>query len=522
MNTDTKKSAARVCLVGAGPGDPGLITARGVERLRQADAVVFDALSDPALLDLAPPHAQRIDAGKRGGDHKLTQDQINQLLADLALEGKFVVRLKGGDPYLFGRGAEEVAFLAKRGITCEVVPGVTSGIAAPAMAGIPVTHRELASSVTFVTGHEDPTKEKGAIDYAALAQLIGRGGTACFYMGVGRLPEIVKALEAGGLASVTPAAVVQWGATPRQKSVRGTLGDIEQRVKQAGVGSPAIIVVGAVAAIDEPGLNFYTSARLRPLFGKRVIVTRTRQQASALSAALADWGADVLEAPTIQTVPPSDWTEVDETLWQVRQFDWVVFTSPTGVQAVADRMDQLKVDARHFAGVRIAAVGQATADALRAQLGLRPDLVPTQFVAESLAADLIAQQGVDGKKFLLLRADIARPALPRILMENGAIVTELTVYHTVVADALPAHVLAGLRDRTIDYVTFTSSSTARNLVQLLGPERDLLQHVRIASIGPITSDTLRDLGLPPHVEAKRSDIDGLVEALVADQATEQR
>ncbi len=505
----------RACLVGAGPGDPGLISVRGLERLRRADVVVFDALADPALLEEAPPGALRIDAGKRGGTHTLTQDQTNQLMADHALAGRFVVRLKGGDPYLFGRGAEEVAFLAARGVECEVVPGITSGLAAPALAGIPVTHRKIASTVTLVTGHEEPGKDASAIDYRALAQLILAGGTVCFYMGVGRLASIVAALHEGSLPLGTPAAVVQWGGTPRQRSVRATLAELAQRVERAGVGSPAIIVVGAVAAIDEPGLDFFTDIKRRPLLGQRVLVTRTRQQASDLRVLLAELGAEVLEAPTIELVPPADWTEVDEALWRVREFDWLVLTSVNGVDAVAQRLEALKLDARQFAGVRIAAIGAATADALHSRLRLSADLVPTQFVAESLAAELIARHGVDGRKFLLLRADIARPALPTLLMRAGAVVTELTVYQTKIVDALPPRVLTALREKSVHWVTFTSSSTATNLVELLGAERELLRHCKLASIGPITSDTLKKLGFPPTLEAAVSTIPGLVEAITS-------
>jgi uroporphyrinogen III methyltransferase/synthase len=505
-----------VCLVGAGPGDPGLITVAGLDRLRRAEVLVYDALANPLLLLEAPPSAQRIDVGKRSRDHKLTQDGINDLLVAKANEGHFVVRLKGGDPYLFGRGAEEAAYLAQRGIACEIIPGITSGIAAPAAAGIPVTHRKLASTVTFVTGHEDPTKDDTAINYDALAQLVAAGGTACFYMGVARLPAITQSLTSHGLSPATPAAVVQWGTLPRQRSVRSTLADITTAVTEAGISSPAIIVVGPVAAIDEPGLDYFTQ---RPLFGQRILITRTRQQASDLRLRLAALGADVLEAATIELVPPADWTEVDAALKQINQYDWLVLTSANAVEAVASRLQRLALDARHFAGVSVAAIGQATADALTQHLRITADLVPTRFVAESLAGELIAKHGVAGKRMLLLRADIARPALPKLLAEAGALVTELTAYETRRPDHLPDEVLSALREKQIDWVTFTSSSTAQNMVDLLGHERDLLQSTRIASIGPITSETARQLGLTIDVEAQCSDIQGLVDAVV--YATEQ-
>ncbi|MBI1336655.1 MAG: uroporphyrinogen-III C-methyltransferase [Phycisphaera sp.] len=505
----------QVSLVGAGPGDWDLITVRGCEALRHAQVVVFDALANPALLDLAPPDAQFIDVGKRARDHKMSQDDINQTLVDKANEGFYVVRLKGGDPYLFGRGAEEAAYLARHGVTCEVIPGITSGIAAPMFAGVPVTHRKIASTVTLVTGHEEPGKEESSVDYRSLAGLVAAGGTVCFYMGVGRLASIRDEFLKHEATPDTPVALVQWGASPRQRSTRTKLASVVEDVEKSGISSPAIIVVGPVAGVDEPGLDFYTNPQLRPLFGKRVLVTRTRQQASDLSVKLAALGAEVLEAPTIQLVEPDDWTQIDEAIWKLRDYDWVVLTSSNGVEALALRMRLLNLDSRHLANVKIAAIGEATEEALRDKLNITADLIPTRFVAESLAADLIAKHGVDGKIMLLLRADIARPALPALLMDAGAIVTDLPIYQTKIADNLPERVLSALREKSVDWVTFTSSSTASNLVELLGKEKDLLKHARAASIGPITSQTMRDLGVEITVEATRSNIDGLVEAIVS-------
>lgn len=514
MTDQTTKSAQtappRVSLVGAGPGDPRLITALGLERLRAADVVIHDALANPQLLDEAPPHAERLDVGKRARAHKLTQDQINALLVEKAQQGGRVVRLKGGDPYLFGRGAEEAAYLAQHGVAVEVIPGITAGIAAPMTAGIPVTHRALASTVTFVTGHEDPTKSETAIDYRALAVLIEKGGTVCFYMGVGRLPEIATALTSAGLDVQTPAAAVQWGTTPRQRTVRDTLAQLPDAVQRAGLGAPAIIVVGPVAALTEPGLDFFTQ---RPLFGQTVLITRTRQQASELRRQLETLGAEVLEAPTIELVPPQTWDEVDAALRDVQQYDWLVLTSANGVAAVHHRLEALGLDARHFAGLKLAAIGDATAHALREKLGIQADLVPTRFVAESLADEMIAQQNIKGKRILLLRADIARPALPQRLGDAGADVTELIAYRTKLAAALPEAALSALRERRVNWITFTSASTARNLATLLGDERDLVDEAQIASIGPITSETVRELGFEVTVEAQSSNIAGLVAAL---------
>ncbi len=504
--------AGKVCLVGAGPGDEGLITVRGLERLRAAEVLVYDALVSRHLVAQAPPFAELIYVGKRAKAHTLTQDQINDVLVEKAKAGALVVRLKGGDPYLFGRGAEEASYLAQRGVEVEIIPGVTSGIAAPAYAGIPVTHREYASSVTFVTGHEDPTKGQTNLDYRALALLIAAGGTVCFYMGVGRLGAIAASLNENGLSDTTPCAVVQWGTTPRQRSVRSTLAHAVADITQAGISSPAIIVVGPVAAINEPGLDFFLR---RPLLGQRILITRTRQQASDLRMQLAELGALVLEAPTIELGEPSSWDEIDAALTEIRtRFDWLVLTSANGVTALAARLAELELDARHLQGVKIAAIGSATAEALHRQLAIRADLVPTRYVAESLAGELIAKQQVQGQRFLLLRADIARPALPRLLQEAGAQVTELVAYQTLPAAALPEDVLEALTQGEVDWITFTSSSTAQNLVALLGEQRHLLEKPKLASIGPITTTTMRELGLTPTLEAERSDVPGLVAAIV--------
>lgn len=510
MEVKSKKPLGKVCLVGAGPGDPGLITVTGLERLRVCDAVVFDALANPVLLAQAPESAQRIDVGKRARAHKLTQDQTNQLLADLALGGKDVVRLKGGDPYLFGRGAEECAFLAARGIPCDVVPGVTAGIAAPATAGIPVTHRKVASTVTIVTGHEDPAKGQTSVDYEGLAKLIARGGTACFYMGVGRLQEIADSLIGYGLPGGTAAAVVQWGTLPRQRDARGTLDNIKARVETAGVSSPAIIVVGEVAAIDEPGLDFFTA---RPLFGRRVLVTRTRQQASDLRRGLEVLGAEVIEAPTLELVPPEDWGEIDRALGRAAQdFDWLVLTSANAVRVLGERLESLGLDARALGALKIAVVGDATEAALWERLRVKPDFKPRDFSGSALGEALVEAHDLGGKRLLLLRADIARPNLPEVLRAAGGEVTELVAYRTRLPAALPDDVVQALRGG-IDWATFTSSSTVRNLIALLGEDRGLLHGVRAASIGPLTSQTLRELGVAVEVEAPAAGVDALIRAI---------
>lgn len=497
--------------MGAGPGDPGLISVRGLQRLRQADVVVFDALVSPALLRQAPEDAELIDAGKRPGQQTLTQDQINELLVRKAREGNQVVRLKAGDPYLFGRGAEEIAHLARHGIPCEVIPGITAGIAAPALAGIPLTHRRYASSLTLVTGQEDPTKPQSAVDYAALAQLIRLGNTVCFYMGARRLAEITAELIRHGTDPATPAAIIQWGTTPRQKTVRASLDQLAQAAAAAAIGSPAIIVVGSVVALQEPGLDFFVR---RPLFGKTVVVTRPRHQSSDMTALLEELGALVLEAPCIEVLPPENWSRLDQAISQIHRYDWLVLTSVNGVAALAQRLKALERDSRHLAGVRIAAIGQATAQSLTEQLSIHADLIPTQFIAEALVADLLARESVTGKRFLLLRSDVARPALPHLLEQAGALVEEVVAYRTQPVAALPSEVLTALQNRQVHWICFTSSSTVRSFVNLLGSDRSLLRQVRIASIGPITTQTLQELDLPPTVEAAIYTTQGLIEAIV--------
>lgn len=499
-----------MALVGAGPGDPGLITARGLELLRRCDAVVFDALANPALLAEAPPAAERHDVGKRAGHHKKTQDETNALLAELAEAGKAVVRLKGGDPYVFGRGGEEAIYLGERGIPVEVVPGVTAGIAAAATAGVPVTHRGVSPSITLVTGHEDPAVGETSLDYRSLAGLIAAGGTVAFYMGVGRLPAIAAALAEQGADPATPAAVVQWGTLPRQRHVKATLATVAEAVDAAGLASPAMILVGRSAGLNEPGLDGFTA---RPLFGQTVLVTRTRQQASRLAAALAEQGARVLEAPTIVTGPPDDPAALDDAVRDIPAHHWLALTSTNAVAVLAERLDALKLDARHLAGVRLAAVGRATADALWGALRVRADLVPADANGGALAAALL-DAGAGGRRVMLLRADIARPALPTALAEAGCEVAEAVAYRTRRADALPDEVLDALRRGEVDWVTFTSGSTARNLVALLGDQAELLRRAEVASIGPVTSVAAREAGLHVAVEAGEASIEALVDAVV--------
>lgn len=508
--------AGRVVLVGAGPGDPGLMTVAGLDALRRADVLFYDALANPVLLDEAPARCEKINVGKRARKHLVKQEDTNQMMVDQARRvgpKGLVVRLKGGDPYLFGRGAEEAAFCAARGVPVMVIPGVTAGVAAPAAAGIPVTHRKIASTVTIITGHEDPTKGETSVDYPGLARLIQRGGTACFYMGVGRLQSICDELTNEGLSRNTPAALVQWGTLPRQRHVKGTLANIRQRTEDAGLSSPAIIVVGKVAAIDEPGLDYFTN---RPLFGQRIVVTRTRQQSSSLKQQLEGMGAEVLEAPTIRIAEPTaeDAARLAAAVGEIGRYGWVVLTSANAVDALADRLAAAGRDSRALAGVRFACIGQATCDRLRQRLAITADLVPSRAVSDAFMEEFTAQHTLADSRVLLPVADIAGPALANRLRDAGAELDAITAYRTLPAECLPEPIVEALRAGEIDWVTFTSSSTATNLITLLGDDAQALSGCRLASIGPKTTQTLTEAGYPPTFEADPHDVSGLVAGLI--------
>ncbi|HSL00883.1 MAG TPA: uroporphyrinogen-III C-methyltransferase [Rubrobacteraceae bacterium] len=499
-----------IYLVGSGPGDPGLFTLKGLRLLREADAVVYDRLAPESLLDYAGSGADLIYVGKKPGDRGgMKQEEINALLVELGHAGKTVVRLKGGDPYVFGRGGEEALALIEAGLPFEVVPGVTSGIAAPAYAGIPVTHRGLATSVAFVTGHEDPTKDRRDVDWARLAD---GADTLVLYMGVGRLREISAALVSAGRSPATPVAVIRWGTVPEQRTVTGTLEDIADKVAEANLKPPAITVVGDVVALRGAGLGFYER---RPLFGKRVVVTRARAQAGELSAELERLGAGVLEFPTIEIRPPADFGPLDAAIRDLDTFDWLVFTSVNGVEAFVERLAHHGLDLRAVPrGARIAAIGPATAERI-GEAGLRVDVVPREFRAEALIWSL-AGDSLAGQKVLIPRARVAREILPDKLREAGAEVVVPTAYESVPSlegrDILKARLGAG----TVDCVTFTASSTVDNFVGAFGVDEAarLLARTRVACIGPITADTARGHGIRVDAEAQEYTIPGLVGAVV--------
>jgi uroporphyrinogen III methyltransferase/synthase len=512
-----------VYLIGAGPGDEGLITVRGAQLLAESDVIVYDALANVRLLDRCRADAERIYVGKKASAHSLTQEQINALLVEKALAGKSVARLKGGDPFIFGRGGEECEALAREAIRFEVVPGITAAIAAPAYAGIPVTHRDFNSSFTLITGHEkeqeyqDPAAVARAtempagasdLDYSALAKL----PCLAFYMGAKSLPRICKRLIDHGMAASMPAAIIERGTTPRQRTIVGTVETLPALAEAAKIGPPALTIIGRVVELRQ-SMSWFES---RPFFGQTIAVTRTRQQASDLTRTLGELGASVIEAPTIELAPPGEWSEVDEAIDRIGQYDWVIFTSANGVEFVRHRLLETGRDARAFHGVKIAAIGDATAAAIRDGLCLRVDLCPESFVAEALADALVAGKHVADRRFLLLRADIARPLLAERLAQGGAAeVSDISVYHTRPATSLPPALLAALDAGELSWITFTSSSTARNLVALLTPaQRQKLAGIRLASIGPITTRTLQELGLTPTVQAETYNIPGLVKSML--------
>jgi len=499
-------SRGRVYLVGAGPGDPGLLTLRGREVLASADVVVYDALVPMRLLDHAPPAAERIDAGKHASHHTLEQDEINRLLVNRALAGATVVRLKGGDPMVFGRGGEEALALVEAGIPFEIVPGVTAGVAAAAYAGIPLTHRDLASAVAFVTGHEADAKAGSALDWDALARW---NGTLVFYMGVATLPAIAANLIARGLAAETPAAVIHRGTTPRQKVVAGTLAALPRLADEAGIGPPALIVVGRVVALRDQLAWF----ERRPLFGRRIVVTRARPQASDLAARLEALGAEVIEAPAIRLLPPEDPAPLREAAHTPQAFDWIVLTSASGVDALFDALAAEGLDARALAPCRVAAIGSATAERLSSR-GIRADLVPETFTAAAMVEALAARQNLAGVRVLLARADIAPKEPADALAARGAIVREVVAYRTVPDFSNSGAVAAALERGDVDWLTFTSSSTVKNFLDGVGAERIRASRARIASIGPTTSQALRASGLEPTVEAEEHTIPALVEAIL--------
>jgi len=496
--------AGVVYLVGAGPGDPGLMTARSLAMIAGADAVFYDRLIPPGALAGAREDAELVYVGKQPGVPSVPQEEIGARLIEAARAGKSVVRLKGGDPFVFGRGGEEGEALRAAGVEFEVVPGVTAGVAASAYAGIPVTHRDDASAVAFVTGHEDPQKPETALDWDALARF---PGTLVFYMGVKRLAENAASLIAGGRDPAEPAAAIERGTWPGQRTVVATLETLADAVAREAIKAPALIVVGAVASRREE-LDWFER---RPLHGRRVVVTRARAQASGLAVTLRDLGAEVVELPAIRIEPRLETAEVQAAAAAIGVYELVCLTSPNGVRLLFEAIAAAGLDARALAGVTVAAIGPGTARAL-AERGVLADVVPERFVAEALV-EALADFEVKGERVLVARAAEARDVLPDALRERGAKVDVVALYETVREDPDEEAIAAA---QAADYVTFTSSSTVTNLTAALGERFPTA--ARIVSIGPVTSDSARAAGLSVDVEAERHDVDGLVQALLEDAA----
>lgn len=497
----------KVYLVGAGPGDKGLITNRGWCLIHKADVVVYDALVNPDFLSSKNPNREYIYVGKQAGKHSMKQEKINALLAKKARQGNVVVRLKGGDPFVFGRGGEEALYLQERGVPFEIVPGITSAIAVPAYAGIPVTHRNVATSVRFITGHEDPTKPESQIDWKELAATTG---TLVFLMGVRNLSSIAERLTQFGKDAETPAALIANGTLPSQKALTGTLATIAAKAEAANITPPAVLVVGEVVSLREK-LQWFEN---RPLFGRTILVTRARTQSSDLLHQLHELGAEGVEAPTIRIETLSESKPMRQAALDVGQFDWLIFTSANAARSFKCALLEEKKDARALAGVKIAVIGPGTTVEV-VNFGVLPDLMPEKFVTEALLKELAKNEPIKGQKFLIPRSEIARPDLVDGLRARGGDVREVAAYRTV-PEPLPEDLPDRIGRGEIDLVTFTSSSTVTNFVNALPEDRraDLLKKVKAASIGPITSDTIKKHGIEIAVEAAESSIPGLIAAIV--------
>lgn len=496
-----------VYLLGAGPGDPSLMTLRGKELVESADCVIYDALIAPEILAWTKPGCVSMYVGKRAAKHAMPQEEINRLLVESSRRFQRVVRVKGGDPYVFGRGGEEGEALAAEGVPFEVVPGISSAIAGPGYAGIPVTHRGICTQFTVFTGHEDAGKEEPSLDIEGIARA---QGTKIMLMGMSRLRETFDKLMAAGQDAATPAAAVQWAATGRQRSVRATVGGLADAVDKAGLGAPAIVVIGEVVSKAET-LDWYEKL---PLFGKRVVVTRTRRQAGALSRRLSDLGADVIELPTIRIADPVDKQTFAELVVDAHRYNWLIFTSPNGVKRFFEAFFAAYPDIRHIGGARIAAIGPGTVAALK-EYGLAVDLVPEKSVAEELLKAFVKERervgGIEHCTMLWVRGAQARDVLYKGLMAMGGIVDECIAYDTVPETDDPTGAQERLRREGADVITFTSSSTVRHFMALNIP---IPPQCRVVSIGPVTTATLKEYGITPAVTARKHDIEGLVEAVL--------
>ena len=504
-----KAKKGKVYLVGSGPGDPGLLTLKGKECIEKADVVVYDYLANRVFLEYARKGAELIYVGKEGGRHTMSQDNINSLIVSKAHQGLNVVRLKGGDPFIFGRGGEEALELVKAGISFEVVPGVTSAIAVPAYAGIPLTHRDFTATVAFITGHEDPAKETSGIAWDKLATGIG---TLVFLMGVGNLPKIAASLMEHGRSSDTPVAVIRAGTVPGQRTITGSLGNIADKAQKENIKPPAIIVVGDVVSLRKE-LNWFEE---RPLFRKRIVVTRAREQASDFVACLSELGAECVEFPTIEVIPPPSWKDLDRAIGNLETYQWLVFTSVNGVKYFFERLEDSGQDVRDLKGIRIAAIGPKTADAIR-EKGVNADLVPEEYRAEAVV-EAFRKHRVAGSRILLPRAAEAREVLPQELERMGAAVEVVEAYRTVKPEGDKDKIRAMLVKGDIHMVTFTSSSTVNNFMEMFEGESDQLlkwmEKVTVACIGPVTAKTAEQRGLSVQITPSDYTIEALAKAIV--------
>jgi uroporphyrinogen III methyltransferase/synthase len=497
------KQKGKVYIIGAGPGDPGLLTVKAVRCLEKSDVLVYDYLVSPEILNYARADARLIYVGKKGDHHTVIQDEINRILVREASEGNTVARLKGGDPFIFGRGGEEAEVLFEAEIPFEILPGITSAIAVPAYAGIPLTHREHTSTVAFVTGHEDPKKDKSRIDWEKLSGI----ETLVFLMGVKNLPQIVASLLENGRSPNTPVAIIRWGTTPDQFTLSGTLGDIAGLAEKKKITPPAIFVVGEVAGLRKK-LNWFET---KPLFGRGIVVTRPEKQAGELTSLLSAEGARVIHFPTIEIVPPKSFNDLDLALENIEDYDWIIFTSANGVRFFFDRLSTRGKDMRDLKGIKFCTIGPATKAAIEMH-GIPVDIVPEEFISEGVVAALKGQD-MQGARILLPRAEVARDVIPEGLKKLGATVDVAVAYRTMNSGRDGKELERLIEEGKVDVITFTSPSTVNNFITILGEDFNLPENIRIACIGPVTEKAAQKAGLRVDIVQGPYEINGLVAAM---------
>ncbi|MGC9975227.1 MAG: uroporphyrinogen-III C-methyltransferase [Syntrophales bacterium] len=494
----------KVYIIGAGPGDPGLFTIKGLRCLKEADVIIYDYLVNVEIIHQAKESARLIYAGKKGGEHTLSQDEINRLLTEEAMRGNVVARVKGGDPFIFGRGGEEAEILAQSGIPFEIVPGVTSAAAAPAYAGIPLTHRGYASTVAFVTGHEDTTKEESDIDWESLAEI----GTVVFLMGVKNLSRITANLMVHGKHADTPVALIRWGTTENQETLTGTISDIAEKAEEKHFSPPAVLVVGGVVDLRSV-LNWYET---KPLFGKGIVITRPEAQAEEFTSLLHAQGARVINFPTIKIVPPVSYHGLDQAIADLSTYQWIIFTSANGVVFFLKRLKELGRDIRDLKDLRICTIGPATAAQLE-HLGIRVDLVPDEFISEGIVK-AFEKINLRRSRILLPRAETARDVIPHGLAKLGTKVDVVTAYRTVSSGKDKEELEKLMKAGEVDVITFTSPSTVHNFMEIMGRNYVMPKGVMIACIGPVTAAAVKKAGLPADIIQERYTMPGLVETLI--------